>query len=164
MIVKGRALVVGNDINTDLIIAGRYLHLSNPVDLAAHAMEDLDTGFNKKYKKNDIIVSGKNFGCGSSREQAAICLRYKGVNAIIASSFSRIFYRNAINQGIVVIESPQAGKNISEYDIITINTCTGKIHNNTKKQCYSFKPLPQFIQEIINDGGLILHLQKTKKL
>lgn len=160
MIIKGRAICIGENINTDLIIAGRYLHLTNPLELAAHALEDLEPNVHKKIQKNDILVAGKNFGCGSSREQAAICLRYKGIQAIIAPSFSRIFYRNAINQGILVIESKQASKKISEYDIIHIDTTTGKIQNNTKKQNYTFLPLPHFISEIINDGGLLPHLQK----
>ena len=105
MIIKGRAIKYGDDINTDVIIPGRYLLLTNPEDLAAHAMEDLDQDFIKKFRKGDIIVGGKNFGCGSSREQAAMCLKYAGVGAIIAKSFARIFYRNAINQGLPIIES-----------------------------------------------------------
>ncbi|MFO7678137.1 MAG: 3-isopropylmalate dehydratase [Thermoplasmatota archaeon] len=162
MNIKGRAIVVGDDINTDGIIAGRYLHLTNPDDLASHVMENADIEFNKKYRKGDIIVAGKNFGCGSSREQAAMSLRYKGVKTIIAISFARIFYRNAINQGIFPIESLQSYASIFEYDELEIDIAGGYIYNITKNIKINFIPFPSFIQDIIRNDGLVPYLQQNK--
>lgn len=162
MIIKGKVIKYGDDVNTDVIIPGRYLVYDNYEKLASHAMEDLDLDFLKKFSKGDIIVAGKNFGCGSSREQAAICLKYIGVGAIIAKSFSRIFFRNAINQGLPIIESKQIVESIKEKDQLSINFNKGVIENTTINVDLRFKPLPNFLREIINDGGLVPSLKKSK--
>ena len=164
MILKGKAVKYGDDVNTDVIIPGRYLSLTEPEELAKHAMEDLDLEFFKKYEKGDIIIAGKNFGCGSSREQAAICLKYAGVGAIIAKSFARIFYRNAINQGISIIESSEAVDAIDDGDKLEIDLRNGMIIDMTKNVRFKIMPLPQFLQEIIDDGGLICNLRKKLEI
>ena len=160
MIIKGKVLKYGDDINTDVIFPGRYLAITDPKEMAEHAMEDLDKDFLKKLKEANIIVAGKNFGCGSSREQAATCLKYAGVKAIVAKSFARIFFRNVINQGIPIIETKEAVDNIDEGDEIEIDTENGTINNLTKGTSFSFTPLPPFIQDIIDAGGLINSLKK----
>jgi 3-isopropylmalate/(R)-2-methylmalate dehydratase small subunit len=160
VIIRGKAIKYGDDINTDVIIPGRYLLLTNPEELAAHAMEDLDPDFIKKFKKGDIIVGGKNFGCGSSREQAAMCLKYAGVGAIIAKSFARIFYRNAINQGLPIIESSEAAGAIKNMDELEIDLYATTIRDKTKNLQFKIQPLPLFIQEILDDGGLVYTLKK----
>ncbi|HEC86675.1 MAG TPA: 3-isopropylmalate dehydratase small subunit [Thermoplasmatales archaeon] len=160
MIIKGKVLKYGDDINTDVIFPGRYLAITDPKEMAEHAMEDLDKDFLKKLKEANIIVAGKNFGCGSSREQAATCLKYAGVKAIVAKSFARIFFRNAINQGIPIIETKEAVDKIDEGDEIEIDTENGIIKNLTKGTGFSFTPLPPFIQDIIDAGGLINSLKK----
>jgi len=160
MIIKGKVLKYGDDINTDVIFPGRYLAITDPEEMAEHAMEDLDKDFLKKLKEANIIVAGKNFGCGSSREQAATCLKYAGVKAIVAKSFARIFFRNAINQGIPIIETKEAVDNIDEGVEIEIDTEKGIIKNLTKGTSFLFTPLPPFIQDIIDAGGLINSLKK----
>lgn len=160
MRIQGKAIKYGDDINTDVIIPGRCLIYEDHEALSRHAMEDLDPNFLNKFSKGDVIVVGKNFGCGSSREQAAICLKYLGVGAIIAKSFSRIFFRNAINQGIPIVESVEAVESINENDIIRINLEEGIIENKTKNLNFKIKPIPNFLKEIIKDGGLVLSLQK----
>lgn len=163
MIIKGKTIKYGDDVNTDVIIPGKYLILSKPKDLASHAMEGLDSDFFKKFNRGDIIVAGKNFGCGSSREQAAICLKYAGVGAVIAKSFARIFFRNAINQGLSIIESINAVDNIKNFDELEINIYDSSVINKTKNTVIKFEPLPEFIQDIINDGGLVNNLIKKFK-
>ncbi len=160
MIIKGRAIKYGDDINTDAIIPGRYLDLINSEELASHALEDLDPNFFTKFTKGDILVVGKNFGCGSSREQAAMCLKYAGVGALIAKSFARIFYRNAINQGLPIIESSEAVDAIISMDELEIDLSAATIRDKTKNLQFEIQPLPIFIQEILNDGGLICSLKK----
>lgn len=160
MIIKGRAIKYGDDINTDVIIPGRYLDLINSEELASHALEDLDPNFFTKFTKGDILVVGKNFGCGSSREQAAMCLKYAGVGALIAKSFARIFYRNAINQGLPIIESSEAVDAIISMDELEIDLSAATIRDKTKNLQFEIQPLPIFIQEILNDGGLICSLKK----
>ncbi|HDO19589.1 MAG TPA: 3-isopropylmalate dehydratase small subunit [Thermoplasmatales archaeon] len=164
MKVKGRVLKYGDDINTDVIFPGRYLAITEPEEMAKHAMEDLDPEFLQKLSKGDIIVAGKNFGCGSSREQAATCLKYAGVGAIIAKSFARIFFRNAINQGLLIVESTEAADRIQEGDEIEIDVSEGIIRNLTKGESYSFKPLPEFIRNILEAGGLLNHIKKKPGL
>lgn len=159
MIVKGKAIKFGDDINTDLIIPGRFLDITKPTELALHTMEDFNPDFLKKYSRGDIIVAGKNFGCGSSREQAAICFRSLGVGGIIAKSFSRIFYRNAINQGLPVIESFEAVESIVNNDELLININLGLIKNITNDTQFRFKPLPKFLLDIISKGGIINYFQ-----
>lgn len=160
MIIKGRVIKYGDDINTDVIIPGRYLDLINSEELASHALEDLDPNFFTKFTKGDILVVGKNFGCGSSREQAAMCLKYAGVGAIIAKSFARIFYRNAINQGLPIIESSEAVDVIISMDELEIDLSATTIRDKTKNLQFEIQPLPIFIQEILDDGGLICSLKK----
>ena len=160
MRIKSRVIKYGDDINTDVIFPGRYLAITEPKEMARHAMEDLDKDFFEKIKERKIIVAGKNFGCGSSREQAAICLKYAGVEAIVAKSFARIFFRNAINQGLSIIESEEASENIDDNDEVEIDLDRGIIKNLSKNETYSFKPLPEFIQEILNAGGLLNHIKK----
>jgi len=162
MIIKGKAIKYGDDINTDIIIPGRFLSIDNLEELAIHAMEDLDVDFNKKFSKGDIIVAGKNFGCGSSREQAAMCLKYVGVGCIIAKSFARIFFRNAINQGIPIVESVDAVESIGNNDELFINYEKGIIKDTTKNIQFKIRPYPQFIREIISKGGLVYWLLDEK--
>ena len=154
-------LKYGDDINTDVIFPGRYLALTEPEEIAAHAMEDLDPDFLKKLNKGDILVAGKNFGCGSSREQAAIALKYAGVGAIVAKSFARIFYRNAINQGIPVIECPEGVEAIGDGDEVEIDLDKGVIKDISKNKIFNFKPLPEFIQKILSRGGLLPFLKQS---
>jgi len=157
MLVKGKVLKYGNDINTDVIFPGRYLDITESEEMAKHAMEDLDPDFLKKVENGAIIVAGKNFGCGSSREQAATCLKYAGVKAIVAKSFARIFYRNAINQGLPVFESGEVDE-MKEGEHMEIDTDKGLISTSSGK-IYEVNPLPPFLNEIIQKGGLIESLK-----
>lgn len=161
--IKGKALKYGDDVNTDVIFPGRYLALTEPEEIAAHAMEDLDPDFLKKLERGDIIVAGKNFGCGSSREQAAIALKYAGVGAIVAKSFARIFYRNAINQGIPVVECPEGAEAIEDGDEIEIDLDSGVLVDKSTGETFNFKPLPEFIQNILSKGGLLPFLKQLLK-
>jgi 3-isopropylmalate/(R)-2-methylmalate dehydratase small subunit len=150
-------------INTDEIIPARYLNTDNEKELAEHCMEDLDKDFVKKVSPGDVIVAGEDFGCGSSREHAVWALRGAGVTAIIAKTFARIFYRNAINNGFYLIESSDAIKKINDADSLEIDYKTGIISNKTTGQSISFSPLPDFAIEIRNAGGLLEHIQKKTK-
>ncbi|MEO2065370.1 MAG: 3-isopropylmalate dehydratase small subunit [Desulfurobacteriaceae bacterium] len=154
-ILKGRAFKFGDDINTDEIIPARYLNTSDPQELAKHVMEDADPEFPKKVKPGDIIVAGKNFGCGSSREHAPIAIKAAGVSAVIAKSFARIFYRNAINIGLPIFESPEAVEGIEEGDIVEINPETGVIKNLTKGKEFKATPISEDIRKIMEAGGLM---------
>ncbi|WP_457677785.1 3-isopropylmalate dehydratase small subunit [Thermovibrio sp.] len=154
-VLKGRAFKFGDDINTDEIIPARYLNTSDPKELAKHVMEDADPEFPKKVQKGDIIVAGKNFGCGSSREHAPIAIKAAGVSAVIAKSFARIFYRNAINIGLPIFESPEAVEGIEEGDIVEINPETGVIKNLTKGTEFKATPIPPDIRKIMEAGGLM---------
>ncbi|RKY84093.1 3-isopropylmalate dehydratase, partial [candidate division KSB1 bacterium] len=146
-------------INTDVIFPGKYTYtVSEPSEMAKHALEDLDPNFAKNVKPNDIIVAGLNFGCGSSREQAAFCLKYNNIGAIIAKSFSRLFFRNAVNAGIPVIQSREAVDFIKNNEEIEIDFKKGEI--NSRGKIFTFPPLPESILGIINDGGLIPHTKK----
>ena len=160
MILRGRVWRFGNDINTDAIIPARYLNTSDPAELARHLMEDADREFPSKVKKGDIIVAGKNFGCGSSREHAPIAIRAAGIQAVIAKTFARIFYRNSFNIGLPIFESPEASDGIEEGDSVEIDADTGIIRNTTRHEEYLAKPIPSFMQELIAAGGLI---EWTKK-
>ncbi len=148
-------------INTDEIIPARYLNTDDEKELAKHCLEDLDQDFVNKVKKGDIIVAGEDFGCGSSREHAVWAVRAAGVQTVIAKSFARIFYRNAINNGFYVIELPKQIDKISDGDEIEIDFKTGVIKNETAGTNIKFNPLPDFALEIINDGGLLEHIKKT---
>ncbi len=158
--VKGKAWVYGDDINTDVIFPGRYLNITEAKEMAEHAMEDLDTEFRSNVQQGNIVVGGKNFGCGSSREQAATCLKHAGVGAIVAKSFARIYYRNAINLGIPILVSDEAPDKIDKGDELEVDLENGTIKNMTKDENFEVKPLPEFILGIIKDGGLIPNLKK----
>ncbi len=160
MNLKGRVWIFGNDIDTDAIIPARYLNTSDPKELASHIMEDADREFPKKVKPGDIIVAGKNFGCGSSREHAPIAIKAAGIQAVIAKSFARIFYRNAFNIGLPIFESTEASEMIKQGDVIEIDADRGMIRNLTRNEQYKAKPIPAFMQELIASGGLI---QWTRK-
>ena len=155
MIVKGFAHTYGDNVDTDVIIPARYLNVSDHKELAAHCMEDIDSGFVTKVRQNDLITAGGNFGCGSSREHAPIAIKASGVSCVIASSFARIFYRNAINIGLPILECEEASKKIASGDEVSVNFDTGTIHNITKGEVYQSQPFPGFIKEIISAGGLL---------
>jgi 3-isopropylmalate/(R)-2-methylmalate dehydratase small subunit len=150
----------GDNIDTDLIIAARYLNNSDPKELAKYVMEDADPEFVNKLSEGDVIVAGENFGCGSSREHAPIALKAAGVSAVVAKSFARIFYRNAFNMGLAIYELPQTDE-ISEGDEIVISSCEGEIENLTTKKLYKFTPIPPFMQELVSVGGLIEYAKAT---
>jgi 3-isopropylmalate/(R)-2-methylmalate dehydratase small subunit len=147
-------------INTDEIIPARYLNTDEKAELARHCLEDLDKDFVNKVNQGDVIVAGEDFGCGSSREHAVWAIRGAGVSTVIAKSFARIFYRNAINNGFYLIESPDAPDKINDGDELDIDFKSGLIKNKTAGMDISFNPLPDFALEIINDGGLLNHIQK----
>lgn len=155
MKIKGKVWKFGDDINTDEIIPARYLITTDPKELAKHVMEDADPEFPKKVQPGDIIVAGKNFGCGSSREHAPLAIKGAGISAIVAESFARIFYRNAINLGMVVIESPEIAKETDEGDELEIDLEKGIVKNLTKGKEYKIKPLPEDLRKIQEAGGLM---------
>lgn len=150
----------GDNIDTDIIIAARYLNTSDPKILATHIMEDRDKDFSKKVKNGDIIVAGENFGCGSSREHAPIALKAAGIGAIIAKSFARIFYRNSFNTGLLILECKESDK-IDENDELKIDVNSGVITNLTKNEKYKFEPIPEFMQELLKSGGLINYAKEN---
>jgi 3-isopropylmalate/(R)-2-methylmalate dehydratase small subunit len=152
---SGTAHVYGRDIDTDVIIPARYLNTSEPSELAKHCLEDLDPEFVSKVKPGDIIVADENFGCGSSREHAPISIKAAGVSVVIAKSFARIFYRNAINTGLPIMEAPEAVDAINDGDTVTVDADNGVITNETTGQTYTAQPFPQFIKDIIEAGGLV---------
>ena len=160
MNLKGQAWKYGDDIDTDVIIPARYLNTSDPSELAKHCLEDLDGEFVDKMKEGDVIVAGKNFGCGSSREHAPLAIKAAGVSCVIAESFARIFYRNSINIGLPILESVEAVEAIDEGDQIEIDVNSGEIKNLTKDEVYQAEPFPDFMQEIIESGGLIKYVAK----
>lgn len=156
---KGKIWKYGDNVNTDVIFPGKYTYsISEPEEMAKHALEDLDPDFAKNVKKGDYIVAGRNFGCGSSREQAATCLKYAGVQAVIAKSFARIFFRNAINQGLPVIQSEEAVENTDNREEIEVDLGRGKI--KTKKGEFEFLSFPPSVIEILEAGGLIPYTRK----
>lgn len=163
MQIKGKVWKFGNDVDTDLIIPARYLNTSDPKELAAHCMEDADPEFAKKVGEGDIIVAAKNFGCGSSREHAPISIKAAGVSCVIAASYARIFYRNAINIGLPILESPAASEDIKEGDQVEVDLSAGTIRNLTTGKSYQAAPFPPFMQELINTGGLIAYVKKQLK-
>jgi 3-isopropylmalate/(R)-2-methylmalate dehydratase small subunit len=163
MIIKGKVWKFKDNIDTDVIIPARYLNTSNPKELALHCMEDYDSEFIKKMDKGDIIVAGRNFGCGSSREHAPIALKAAGVSCIIAPSFARIFFRNAINIGLPIFESEEVTEQCSEGDLLKIDTVKGTINNLTKDKVYKTNLLPEFIQKIISLGGLKGYVKEEVK-
>jgi 3-isopropylmalate/(R)-2-methylmalate dehydratase small subunit len=162
MIYKGRAWKFGDHIDTDVIIPARYLTTSDPQELGSHCLEDADPDFVKKIKKGDMIVAGRNFGSGSSREHAPIAIKAAGISCVIAESFARIFYRNAFNVGLPIFESFEAAEQIDNGDLISINTESGLIEDRRQKKKFQAGPIPSFMQELIDDGGLIAHIKKVR--
>jgi len=160
MQAKGSVHRYGDNVDTDVIIPARYLNTTNHKELAAHCMEDIDADFVKKAKKGDIMVAGSNFGCGSSREHAPIVIKESGISCVIAKSFARIFYRNAINIGLPILECEQAGEKIAAGDEVEINFDTGVITNITKSESFQAAAFPEFIKNIIASGGLLNSIQK----
>jgi len=160
MKASGKAVLFGDNVNTDAVIPGKYLTLLNPEEMAKHAMEGLDPSFPEKAKGGVIVVAGRNFGCGSSREQAPLALKHAGVRCVVAESFARIFYRNAINIGLPVLESPCVTRKVEKGDMLTVRLEEGMIVNESKNTVLRALKLPSFILEIVEDGGLIEHLRK----
>jgi 3-isopropylmalate dehydratase small subunit len=158
-ILRGKVWRFGNDVDTDLIIPARYLNTSDPKELAAHCMEDADATFAGKVNPGDIIAAGKNFGCGSSREHAPISIKTAGVSCVIAASFARIFYRNSINIGLPILESPEASQAIAEGDQVEVDLSSGKITDLTSGKTFQAVPFPPFMQELIKAGGLISYVK-----
>lgn len=160
MKVQGNVIKYGNNVDTDVIIPARYLNTSDPDELASHCMEDLDETFVKRVRSGDIMVAGRNFGCGSSREHAPIAIKASGISCIIAETYARIFYRNAINTGLPIIECPEAATDISEGDRLEVDFDSGLIINLTKDTSYHGVPFPEFMQKIIAADGLIGYIKQ----
>ena len=158
--LKGKVHKYGADVNTDVIIPARYLNVSDPAELAKHCMEDVDSEFVKKVEPGDIIIATTNFGCGSSREHAPLAIKAAGVSCVIARSFARIFFRNAINIGLPLLECSEAVDNTGISDILEIDLSTGKIKNLTRNLEFTAKPYPEFMAELISAGGLIEYTKK----
>ena len=158
MQAKGRVFKYGDNVDTDVIIPARYLNITDGMELAKHCMEDIDKEFVTKVEKGDIIVAQKNFGCGSSREHAPLVIKCAGVSCVIAETFARIFYRNAINIGLPIIECAEASKAIEAGDEVEINFDSGMIHNITKNESYKGQAFPPFMQKIISAGGLVNYI------
>jgi 3-isopropylmalate/(R)-2-methylmalate dehydratase small subunit len=159
MILHGKAHRFGESINTDYIISGRYkFKIQDPHELAKHLMEDLKPDFYKQISKGDFIVADKNFGCGSSREQAPLAIKYAGISAVLARSFARIFFRNAINLGLLLIECDTSS--IEEHDRLEVDTDKGVVFNRSKNNSINITPIPAFMSEILKDGGVIEHFKK----
>jgi 3-isopropylmalate/(R)-2-methylmalate dehydratase small subunit len=155
----GKVFKYGDNVDTDVIIPARYLNIANPKELASHAMEDIDGDFAKNVKKGDVVVAGRNFGSGSSREHAPLVLKVAGVKAVIAPTFARIFYRNAFNIGLPILESAEAAERIDAGDEIEVNFKSGKIVNKTKGETYQAEPFPEFMSELIKKGGLVEYVK-----
>ena len=164
MKVTGNALKFGDNIDTDVILPGKYLVLIDPNDLAKHAMEGLDADFPAKAKKGIVVVGGKNFGCGSSREQAPLALKYSGVKCVLAESFARIFFRNAINIGLPAIECKGISAAVDNGDELAVDFEAGTIQDVTNGKSFQVAKLPPFILEILADGGLIEYLRREMKI
>lgn len=157
---EGTAFRYGRDIDTDVIIPARYLNTSDPAELARHAMEDLDETFVDRVRPGDIVVAEENFGCGSSREHAPVALKAAGVACVVAKSFARIFYRNAINTGLAIMECPEAVEAIRNGDVVSVDADSGVIVDETTGATFTAQPFPPFLMEIINAGGLVPRWQK----
>ena len=159
--MKGKAWNYGDDINTDFILPGVYLELTDPKEIGKHAMEGIDSSFVDKVQPGDVVIGGRNFGLGSSREQAPIALKYSGVSAVIAESFARIFYRNAANLGLPALECPNVSKEIETGDTVEVDNEAGKIIVNGKKEL-EFVPVPPFMMEILEVGGLREYIKQNR--
>ena len=162
MIAKGQVFKYGANVDTDVIIPARYLNQSDPAVLAQHCMEDIDTSFVSRVKKGDIIVAGLNFGCGSSREHAPVAIKASGISCVIAPSFARIFYRNAINIGLPILESVEASENIRDGDEVVVDFDTGRIEDITTGESWQALPFPDFIKKIIEKDGLLGYIADKK--
>jgi 3-isopropylmalate/(R)-2-methylmalate dehydratase small subunit len=162
MAYKGKVFRFADDVNTDDIIAAKYLNTTDKSELAGHCMEHLDKDFARKVKPGDIIVAGRNFGCGSSREHAPVAIKAAGVSCVVAESFARIFFRNSINIGLPIVECAGASKKIKPGNTITVDTVKGVIKNVTKKESYKFERYPPFMEKIISSGGLIAQVKKRR--
>ena len=160
MNANGHVHKYGDNVDTDVIIPARYLNTADHKELAAHCMEDIDKDFVKKVNDGDIMVGGANFGCGSSREHAPIAIKNSGISCVIAKTFARIFFRNAINIGLAILECPEASENIENGDEVAIDFDTGIITNVTKNETYKAEPYPEFLKDIIASGGLLNSLNK----
>ena len=158
MKAHGKVHKYGDNVDTDVIIPARHLNTSDHKELASHCMEDIDTEFVKKVKQGDIMVGGENFGCGSSREHAPIAIKASGIDCVIAKTFARIFYRNAINIGLPILECPEASEKIQDGDEVSIDFDSGVITNETKGEKYQALPFPDFIKDIMAKGGLIAQI------
>jgi 3-isopropylmalate/(R)-2-methylmalate dehydratase small subunit len=163
MIFKGKVHKFGNDVDTDVIIPARYLNTTKHDELASHCMEDIDADFVKKVQPGDIIVAEENFGCGSSREHAPISIKAAGVSCVIAKTFARIFYRNAINIGLPILQCPEAADSIKAGDEVEVDTASGKITNLSTGKSYQAMPFPPFMQQLITAGGLIAYAKEKVK-
>ena len=163
MSIKGKAWVYGDDVDTDVIIPARYLNTSDPEELAAHCMEDIDRTFAANVQKGDLIVAGNNFGCGSSREHAPIALKATGITGVVAVSFARIFYRNALNIGLPIWECPELAENVESGDEIIMDYEAGSFQLAGNGETYGAKPFPPFMQQLISDGGLVNYVRKKLK-
>ena len=162
MNTKGTVFKYGDNVDTDVIIPARYLNTANAKELALHCMEDIDQDYVKKVQPGDIMVAGWNFGCGSSREHAPLVIKTCGTGCVIAKSFARIFYRNAINIGMPILECPEAVDEIAAGDEVSVDFSTGEIVNHTSGKTYKAQPFPAFIQNIISAGGLLASLKEGK--
>jgi 3-isopropylmalate/(R)-2-methylmalate dehydratase small subunit len=160
---KGTVYRLGDDVDTDAIIPARYLNTTDPEELGSHAFEDAAPDFRSAVRSGGIVVAGRNFGCGSSREHAPVAMKTAGAKIIIAESFARIFYRNAFNTGLAILESAEAAREIRPGDAVEVDDRTGTIVNVTSGRTYRARPIPPFMAELLADGGLIAHLKKTKK-
>ena len=160
MVYTGKVIKYGDNVDTDVIIPARYLNTSDHKELASHCMEDLDKDFTKRVNKGDIMVAGDNFGCGSSREHAPIAIKASGISLVIANTFARIFYRNSINIGLAILECPEAVANINDGDVVEADLDNGIIYNRTTGKEFKTQPFPEFIQKIIENGGLIETIKK----
>ena len=160
MNAKGKVFKYGDNVDTDVIIPARYLNIADPKELSTHAMEDIDADFVKNMHPGDIVVATRNFGCGSSREHAPLAIKTAGISVVIAKSFARIFYRNAINIGLPIVESPEAAREICAGDRLEVDLKRGVIHNLTQSRTYQFGGFPVFIQEMVDAGGLLSYLSQ----
>ncbi|NLM62637.1 MAG: 3-isopropylmalate dehydratase small subunit [Clostridiales bacterium] len=160
MKATGKVFKYGDNIDTDVIIPARYLNTTDHAELASHCMEDIDKEFIKNVEAGDVMVAGRNFGCGSSREHAPIAIKASGISCVIAKSFARIFYRNAINTGLAIIECEEAADKIENGDRVEVDFDSGTIKNLTRNEVYKTQPFPAFIQRIIDAGGLLKTIQK----
>lgn len=157
MTIEGSVFRYGDNVDTDVIIPARYLNTSDAKELAAHCMEDIDATFTSSVKQGDIVVAGKNFGCGSSREHAPIALKGAGISCVIAETFARIFYRNALNIGLPILECPEAAERIQAGDRVTIDLVSGTVADLTTGETFQAEPFPPFMRELIDAGGLIAY-------